>query len=363
MEIGEVMELLIFIGKLLLTWLGRRRPAVRYPFQETEIVSPGSRLSVFLFWRATYLNLHPTQYAVAIAPDGQTTLLKGGYTYPLTPGNYTLHYVDKQNRVQVLPRVSDITRDGSQVSLQLSITYRVIDPIKALDVQEPVSTLLSFITSDVKEFIRSHEYDEFIGDKNGRTIDNGLIANYIKDHHADRHQMAKLFFIADIVVSEKQGDPKLAEIKGDFQVQQRQNFSTTEKLKQNQELEMKVAAQEADIKRIRAEADAKQQEIMQKMQMQNMELEQARADLRYRQEIMSKAMDAIGQALSSSTYPMDSRAVGLIKELVGELRGQVNSGTVATNQADGTAPTQRTASAERIGTLTDTLIKWLDYKQ
>src|SRR5512138_1180655 len=121
-------------GKLWLETWGRGRPTPRYPFPENEIATPGTTMRVSSLWNAVYINLHPTHYAVAIAPDGTVVKLKGGYN-PLSGGQYILHYVDKKNRVAVIPRVSETTLDGSQVSLELVITYHVIDPVKALEVQ------------------------------------------------------------------------------------------------------------------------------------------------------------------------------------------------------------------------------------
>ena len=124
-------SLLNDVGKYLLESRGRNRLAPRYSFADNEIVTAGFTMKVSPLWNAIYLNLHPTHYAVAIGPDGRIMNLRGGYN-PLSPGRYILHYVDKQNRVTVIPRIAETTFDGSQVSLELVITYRVIDPIRAL---------------------------------------------------------------------------------------------------------------------------------------------------------------------------------------------------------------------------------------
>lgn len=353
------------VGRFLLEFQGRKRLAIRYPFENDQITAPGQPMRIHWLWNAAYLNLHPTHYAVAIAPDGRVIHLRGGYNFPLPAGRYILHFVDRQNRVLVMPRVSETTRDGSQVSLELVVTYRVIDPIKALEVQQPVETLRIFVSSDLKEFIRSHNYDEIVGGSHGRGVDSTRVANYIKDQHSGRHQMSKLFFIADIAVEEQIGDPTLSEIRENFQREQRQNAATSELFKQKQELETRVASQEAEIQQIKAQADAKQQEIQQKMKLQSMEFERARAELNYQQEIMRRAMDAIGQAFSASAYPMDPREVEIIKEIIGELRSK--SGLTAqptTEQGSASQPRpENTTSPERLDTLTDTLLNWLDYKR
>jgi regulator of protease activity HflC (stomatin/prohibitin superfamily) len=353
------------IVRFWLEFQGRRRSATRHPFEKDQITAPGQPLRVRWLWNATYLNLHPTQYAVAIAPDGRIIHLRGGYNFPLLPGRYILHFVDKQNRVLIMPRVSETTSDGSQVSLELVVTYRVIDPIKALEVQQPVETLRIFISSDLKEFIRSHNYDEIVGGNHGRGVDSTRVSNYVKDQHAGRHQMSRLFLIADIALEEQVGDPSLSEIQVNFQREQRQNAATSDLLKQKQELETRVASQAAEIQQIRAQSEAKQQEIQQKMRLQSMEFERARAELNYRQEIMRRAMDAIGQAFSSSAYPMDPREVEIIKEIIGELRNTSGSAAEASTELGG-SPSSKSSDLkdpERLDTLTDTLLNWLDYKQ
>jgi uncharacterized protein YhaN len=166
-------------------------------------------------------------------------------------------------------------------------------------------------------------------------------------------------------VEEQLGDPTLDEIRGNFQREQRQNAATRDLLQQKQELETRIASQEAEIQRIRAEADAKQQQIQQKMKLQSMEFERARADLNYQQEIMRRAMDAIGQAFSASAYPMDPREVEIIKEIIGELRNKSGLTAPSTTEPGGISPprSENTTGPERLDTLTDTLLNWLDYKR
>ena len=348
---------------------GRRRPAPQFAFSVHEIYSPGEIRNVSSLTNALYINLHPTLYAVATLSDGKILNLKGGFNYPLVPGRYVVHYVDKQNRVSVVPKVLGTTTDGLQVSLELVITYRVSDPIRALEVQQPVENLFVLIQSDLKEFIRSHSYAEIFEGSDEHKVDGTLFARYLRERHNSRHQMSRLFFIADVVVNEKIGDPKLTEIKENFQVQQRQNIASGELKKLNQELEKQVASQEAQIKQIKAKSEADQQEIVQKMKMQGLEFERARAELQaelqYRQETMTQAMNAIGQALSASTYPLDAHAMEIIRSIISEFRGQTNPEAIPDVSRKGATEPQQlgTFNVERVGTLTETLLNWLNYKR
>lgn len=355
---------LIEFGKVVLESNGRTRTASQYLFQSNEIVTQGFPLNVSSLWEAVYLNLHPTHYAVAVGPDGRVMNLRGGYNR-LPPGRHILHYVDKQNRVSVVPLTAETTFDGSQVSLELVITYRVIDPIKALEVQQAVDTLLRFIQSDLKEFIRSHRYDEIVGDLEGHKIDNERIAHYIKDQHTSRHQMSKLFFLADIVVEQKIGDPRVTEIRENFQIKHRQNLVESELLKQKQELEKKVADQEALIKQLKAESEAKEQKIRQTIEMQRLELERVKTEFYFRQERWKRAMDAIAQAFSAQTYPRDPREAQIIRELLTEMGGSPSPASEAASAQGETLPNTPTAtsSPEKIDALTNTLLSWLDRKR
>jgi hypothetical protein len=352
-------DFLMDIGKVWLEWVGRQKPAPRYTFQENEIVSPGYPKDVSDLWKATYLRLHPTHYAVAISPDGRVINLQGGYNV-LPPGLYNIHYVDRQNRVNNLPRTSETTTDGFHVAMELVISYRVIDPIKALEVQNPVDTLLRLVQANVKEFIRSHKYDEIVGDLDGHKIDNDQVVSYIKEQQISRSPLARLFNILDLVVKEKIGDPKVIELREKYQISQRQLDNQRVLQTQNQELEKKVADQDALIKQIKAMSAVDQQNILQKMEMQKIELEKARADFQYRQENWGKAVDAIVQTLSNQTYPPDSAEYEVIKELLMELRASTYpNGEASRTKSDKSAnPPVKASNPDRINELTRTLLNW-----
>ncbi|HEY5653562.1 MAG TPA: hypothetical protein VLA72_11985 [Anaerolineales bacterium] len=343
---------------------GRRRLAPQITFSANEIYYPIKTIKkVSFLTNALYVNLTPKLYAVAVSPEGSPFVLRGGINYPLASGKYSIYYVSKEQRQAVIPKVSETTADGAQVSLELIINYRVADPVKALEVEQPVESLIAFIKADLQEYIRSNTYDEILGDGATRRIDDDLISRYIKEKHNTRHQLSKLFFIADIAVDERTGDPKLIGIRENYQVQQRQQTTDNELLKQKQDLEKKVTLQEAEIRRIKAESDATQQDIRQKMELQMMELEKARAEMQYRQDRMQRAMSAVAQAFSSN-YPKDPGEVEIINQLLNELgSGGISHRNIVNRQED---PASDGSGAEgksqRIDNLTDTLLRWLNHK-
>lgn len=357
-------NLLVDVGRFWLEFTGRRQTAQRYPFQPNEIVTAGTEFKVSLLKNGVYINLHPTHYAVAVGPDGRIIHLRGGYNR-LPLGRYLLHFVDRQNRVNRIPLTAETTFDGSQVSLELVVTYRVIDPVRALESQNAVETLLVFIKSDLKEFIRSHRYDEIVGDLNGQKIENERIASYIKQQHASRHQMSRLFFLEEVVIEEKLGDPKVTEIREGFQIQHRQKLVESELLKQKQDLERKVTDQEALIKQLKAESEANEQRIRQSIEIQKIELETARTELYNRQAKWAKAMEAISQALSSPMYPLDAHAFGIIRDLLTAMGAAPSRVAEAAPEQDRYSGNGSPAagSPEQVDALTNTLLNWIERKR
>lgn len=348
-------SLFINIGKDWLEWRGKYKAAPQYKFQENEIVSPAYLNKVSRIWQATFVNLHPTHFAVAISPDGRMVNLKGGYNR-LTPGYYNIHYVDKQNRVNFIPRTDETTLDGFKVGMELVISYRVIDPIKALEVQNPVDTLLRFIQANLKEFIRSHRYEQIVGDIDGRKIDNEQVITYIREQHIDRSPLAKLFYIVDVVVKERIGDPRVIELREKYQISQKQLDNQRNLQTLNQELEKKIADQDALIKQIKANSAASQQNIIQQMEMQKIDLEKARAEFKYRQEIGGKAVDAIVQTLSNQTYPPDTAEYDVIRELLEELTASTFQNGEATKGGKSSKGPAKTSDPEKISELTNKLL-------
>ena len=347
--------------QLWLEYWGRKRSPQLFTFPENEVLTPEGSFHISVLAKATYLNLHPTLYAVAISPDGKPQHLKGGYNFPLPPGKYIIHYVDKRDR-KGFTKTSETTQDGANVSLELIITYRVSDPIKLLEIQQPVATIFSLIQSDLKEFIRTHRYDEIFGSGDDPSVDSSMVAQYIKQRHVNRHQVSRVFTITNVAVEDRQGDPKLTEIRKNFQVQQKQKIVDTELLKQNQDLERKVAAQDAEIKRINAQALVTQQEILQKMQLQQIELDNARRALTLQQEKWARAMDALSRTLATPNFQRDPREIEVIGQIVNQLKALTNQDFNPRGQVQkaDSEETVHTKGGESIDSLTDKLLSLLN---
>ena len=357
-------KLFVDFRKWRLESKGRNKPAPRYIFKENEIISTPYPRKVSSLWNATYLNLHPTHFAVAVGPDGQLTRLTGGIN-SLHPGGYNIHYVDRQNRVATIPRIEETTCDGSRFALEVVITYQVVDPIKAWEVQNPVETLIRFVQSDIKEFIRSHKYDEMLGDLEGPKNTNDEVALYIKEKHTGRYPISKLFMISNVVIKEKSGDPRLIELREKQQISQRQFAAQSEMQTHNQELEKKVVEQDALIKKIKAESSVTQQDILQKMELQKIELERARTEFQNRQDVTMRAMEALAQAFSSPAFLRDPQIADTVWKLFGSMGISRPSTQEAFTEQEDIPTTDRagTPDTEEMDSLTNILVGLLARKQ
>jgi len=350
--------------KLWLEFWGSLAPARAYPIPEKEIVSPEYTFTVSPITQAKYLRVHPNQFAVSISPFGKVQNMTGGINHPLSAGKYIIHFIDKRNRKEELPKITETTLDGARITLAAIITYRVIDPIKALESEKPVETLYAFIQSDLKDYIRSHQYDDLVGNGSSPIIDSSQLGRYIKQQHSSRHQISKVFAIIDIAFQEKEGDPRIVELRKNFQVQQKEKLAETALFKQNQELEIKLTEQEAEVKRIKAEAEVREKNILQKLKMQELDLQKARNELQLRQDKWLGALEVFERMLSTP-YPRDQREINLIKELLDELREMASP--PARPAADKPAADSLNAGTrkidDKIDSLTKTILSLLDRKK
>jgi hypothetical protein len=269
-----------YFRRLWLVFFGRRNLAEPYVFSSHEVISPAFIFHVSYLLQGIYLNLHPTLYAVCIFADGSRKRFdEGGLIIPFPSGNCTLHYVDKTDRQSESLKITENTLDAARIALTVKITYRVLDPIKIFDIQKPVETLFAQVQADLKEYIRTRLYEDLIGNDDNQVIDSGLVAKYIKQQHGARYPMSQVFTIGDVVVQEKEWDPVFFEKRKSYQSQ----VVDSESKMKTQELNKKIASQEAEMQKIQYKYKAKLEQ-----QKDTPDLKQVYYDLTYRQEILSR---------------------------------------------------------------------------
>lgn len=372
-------ETINYIRKTWLLYIGRKNLVEPYAFSNHEIISPAFLFQVSYLLQGIYLNLHPTLYAVCILADGTRRKLEGGINFPFYPGKSTLHFVDKTDRQSELLKITENTIDAARISLAVRITYRVTDPIKVFEIQKPVETLFSMVQADLKEYIRTRQYEDLIGNSDSQVIDSGLVSKYIKSQHNTRYPMSKVFTIIDVIVQEKEGDPVF--------IEKRKNYTTQvvdgESKMKIQELNKKIASQEAEMEQLRyqykavldqqkASADVQQNAIRQQISIQELENQKLRDEWLQKQEAWRqkqtkwmRSMDAIDSAFKSQSPYLREEAEGLISAIVNELRGLAQSGDeakVSNSQPDEKDnPTKN--HSDKLDALTDRLFSLLDRRK
>lgn len=359
------------LSRMWIRYQGRRYSVETYNFQENKVVSEPFIFYVSYLLQGIYLNLHPTLYAVCIFSDGKRQRFdEGGVIMPFPPGKATLHYVDRTVRQGEPIKVTENTKDAAKVTIAVTITYRVSDPIKVFEIQQPVETLMSRIQADLKEYIRIHQYEELISNGNLQVIDSELVAKYIRLQHSNRYPLSKVFTLIDVSVQEKEGDPvfieKLKSLKS-------QVFDGESKIK-IQELNQKITTQEAEMQKIqnRYKSELDQQRAQADMQIQKMrseqdlELQRLRNEMQQNQDAWEqkqkkwlRSMEVIDSAVKS---PYFREMEGAVSAVVNELKRSAGVDVepeVLDSKLHENGSSAR-SSDENLDTLTDRLRSLLD---
>lgn len=364
---------------LISWWLeyrGRNQIAGAYAFSAHEIISPGVEYQTSFLFPRIYLNLHPTLYALCIFPDGEKKIIKGGLNPPFRTGRYVVHYIDKTDRQSEILKVTENTKDAARISLALKVIYRISNPLNVLDIQKPVETLCSQIQADLKEYIRTRNYEDLIGGDNNGVIDSDMVTRYIKQQHGIRYPINQLFSIIDVIIQEKEGDPVF--------IEKRKNYTSQmvdgESKMRIQELNKKIASQEAEMEQLRyqykavleqqkATADVQQNAIRQQISVQELENQKLRDEWQQKQETWRqkqakwmRSMDAIESAFKSQSPYLREEAEGLISAIVNELNvlaQTMDEPNTKNNQPD-TSDVLPENSVDKIDTLTNRLFSLLD---
>ncbi|GEM_PF-2059142 len=280
---------------------GKRRPPIPVNFQGDEVVARGTGIKVTEIAKAYYFNADPNVYIVLTTSDGNLQLTPGGYN-PLEPGFYLRHYVDKRTRTSTLPEITETTLDGAKVSLTLTISYSVADPIKAMKLEHPVQTLFTLITSYTLQFIKDHTHDKIMGSENAKDEDRDAIAKSIGLQYNSHHNPVKIFAINEIVI-ERRGDPKLIGIR----LEEKQRTAQIELSRNVQELQQQLDKKEEDFKKIKAHYDAEIRTIIARAEnqiaTQQLVLDNERNQKIWQQERVLQAVEAIQKAVVQVATP------------------------------------------------------------
>ncbi len=190
--------------------IGRRQGIPKIKFSERKISSPGEDIYVANgFWRfitstsGFYLPLPSNTFGVITNPDGTSRNMEGG-TYEVPPGLYSLEYVDKHERLDFTSPISEITTDGEKITIKVVFRYRVVDPLVALRIENPVETLIEQIEADGAQYIRTHDYTNIVS--GFKSQGDSSLSSFFLQRHNQRYPLSKALIITGIELKDFAGD-------------------------------------------------------------------------------------------------------------------------------------------------------------
>jgi hypothetical protein len=326
-----------FINSITRSWIeykGRKTsapivfPESEFVSKKTEIVSARRDFTVGTF--GSFLSLPPMTAAILTSSTGERQVfLEGGYI-KLLPGKYILEYVDLLERCFSLKISDAITADGFVVSLSISITYQITNPLRVLNIHHPLETLFSVCEASVRSFIRSHQHDDIIGEwDNEHPISDSEITRFIIQQVTQNHA-CKAFTIMGVTIAECRGDPKILEIRKTRLLQERQSQAERESLIRQQEvveerkvLERKKAEQGGMISELQAQFESNRQQILYNASLLATELENLRKLPQMQQEqylkaldVKQKALEALIQMQSMPGFPRNTNDMEVVNSII-----------------------------------------------
>jgi hypothetical protein len=303
---------------------GRRKVIMPIPFPDTSIMTQPDTFRVDT--PGYYLPLPVMTAAIVASSTGQKQVFTEGGYKELPEGAYTIQYVDLRERSFTFSRITASTKDGVDVSLTISITYKINDPAQIIGITAPLQTLFTVCTGAVKNYIATHRHDELIGEKENES--------YISDHYITQHireqiafnQVCRAFWVMDVVIVERHGNPEINRRRQNRLVQENENLTREENLIQQQgiaeqrmKLELASAEQERKIRALRAESEALESEILERTNRLRIELDTLRKlpDMQNEQILtkigaLEKALEAIINAQKTVGLPSGANEGNLI---------------------------------------------------
>jgi hypothetical protein len=310
---------------------GRRKIIEPIPFTETSILTQPATIRVG--GSGHFLQLPANTAGIITSSTGNKQVFTEGGYFKLEEGAYTIQYVDLSERFITLPKIAAATKDGSNVSLTISIGYKVNDPTQIIGVTTPLQTLFSVCEAATKNFIVTHRHDELIGEpgKEQYIADNEIIQD-LKEQVA-MNQACRAFWVMNVIIKERYGNLEISKIKHDSLVQEKKNITERQNIIQQQGiaeeqklLEKTKAEQKSMVTEMQALTDANKSEILKHARYLEIELENLRKQPDYQQEQIIKMIEVKKQALETlshlytiSGFPRDTNDLKLIEKILGSL--------------------------------------------
>lgn len=178
-------------------YLGRRKMLPRPPFTKTSILTHPIAIKVGLF--GYYLHLAENTAAIITSSIGENQVyIDGGYK-DLQEGAYRLQYVDVSERFFTFPKITATTKDKSDVSLTVSISYKINNPSRIISISSPLRILFSVCTGAVKSFIATHRHSDFLG---AHSVYDDEIELYISNKII-QHRVGRIFSLIEVIIMDR----------------------------------------------------------------------------------------------------------------------------------------------------------------
>lgn len=283
---------------------GRRKIIEPIPFTETSILTQPT--SIRVEGSGHFLQLPANTAGIITSSTGHKQVFIEGGFFNLEEGAYTVQYIDLSERFITLPKITASTKDGSNVSLTVSISYKVDDPTQIISVASPLQTLFSVCEAAIKNFIITHRHDELVGEPG--------MEQYVADHEIVQdlkeqvamNQACRAFWVMNVIIKERSGNLEIGKIKHDSLVQEKKNITERQNVIQKQVIaeEEKILAttkaeQDRIVKEVKAQAEARQSEILEESNRLRVELENLRKHPDIQHEQVLRKVDALEKALEA----------------------------------------------------------------
>ncbi len=282
---------------------GRRwgAPTVTFPgrtiwVQGEDIDVRGGLLYPLSGTSGFYLALPANAFGVVTTPDGVSVNMEGGL-HEAPPGLYKLQYVDRHERLETLPPVSEMSTDGEKITLTVILRYQVIDPIMALGIDTPIETLLQHVETDVAQYIRTHAHTD-IADSSGHHEDSTLLA-FFTQRHSRRLPLSNAFAITGIEIKDFTGDDEYLEMRRKASMDLTKSRFEKEQAVFQQEVAKLKTAHKAEIEKLEAEHQKEKQGILDEIALREIDVNNKRAQMQWLSSGFNEILDALSRQVAS----------------------------------------------------------------
>jgi len=302
------------------------------PFAETEILTQPVKLKVKT--PGHFLSLPPMTAAIITSPTSHKQVFaEGGYKEELQRGAYHIQYVDLSERSITIPRITEHSKDGAEVSLTVSISFKVNEPEQIIKVAKPLQELLDVCKASVKSLIATHYHAELINEPgNMQYLADHDIIQFIKEKVV-MNQSCRAFWVMDVIIKERHGNPEISQLKHTGLVQEKKNLTQLQNITQQKDiaeeqkqLERTKAEQDSMIKEIQALSEANRSEILKQARLLEIQLDELRKrpDMQHEQikaiiDLKRQSLEALLRVYQVSGFPRDISDVTLVEKILSSL--------------------------------------------